>query len=115
MFRGGAPYLWGDQFSFTGDIESMAEREILQRERDLGTTILKVAHHGSKSSTDPLSGSGQPAAAVICYGENHYGLPNQETLDNLADAGAVIYTTDQNGTIIFITDGYTYTVQKERS
>ena len=82
----------------------------------MGTTILKVAHHGSKSSTDPLFLEAvSPAAAVICYGENHYGLPNQETLDNLADAGAVIYTTDQNGTIIFITDGYTYTVQKERS
>ena len=103
-------------FLFTGDIESLAEREILQRERHLATTILKVAHHGSKTSTDPLFlDAVSPAVAVICYGENQYGLPHPDTLDNLAKAGAVVYSTAQNGTIRLLTDGHTYTVHTERS
>jgi len=72
-----------------------------------GETILKVGHHGSKTSTDPeLVADLKPIAAVISAGAgNKFGHPNKETLDTLAAAHAPALITFKEGRIIFQSDG----------
>jgi competence protein ComEC len=70
--------------------------------------VLKVAHHGSKTSTTPdFLAAVNPVAAVISVGENRYGHPGDEVIERLEETlGAEnIYRTDEQGTIEFITDG----------
>ena len=98
---------------FTGDIEKIAEQEILKLYRDnlelLDATVLKVAHHGSKtsSSIDFLKAI-KPKVAFIGVGKNNrFGHPNREVIDRLESLGVGIYRTDENGEIhIIVNDGY---------
>jgi competence protein ComEC len=94
-------------FLLTGDAEDLSEKEMLASGMNLQADVLKVGHHGSSSSTTPaFLKSVSPEYAVILVGAaNDYGHPHQETLDNLADAGVIIYRTDEEGTIIFVSDG----------
>lgn len=93
----------------TGDIEKTTETSLRQLYPDLLTSILKVAHHGSKSSSgaDWLAAV-QPRVAVISVGRNSYGHPHPDTLMRLQAISAVVYRTDQDGTIevIFGDNGY---------
>lgn len=102
-------------FLFTGDAEGAAEDEILERGCNPASTILKVGHHGSRvSSTRAFLEAVKPETAVImCGSGNSYGYPHRETLGRLARAGADIYRTDKQGTIIIDTDGETYLVNKQ--
>lgn len=90
---------------FTGDIEEKAEREILHEYKNnsgvLNSTILKVAHHGSKtSSTQEFIEAVQPKISLIGVGENNkFGHPNNEILKRLETCGTKIYRTDQMGEI----------------
>ena len=104
-------------FLFTGDIESGAESAILERAPPVEAEVLKVAHHGSGSSSTALFlAQVNPEIAVISVGtSNPYGHPDSETLARLRDAGATIYRTDLHGTIVVTTDGTTYSVQPETS
>ena len=91
---------------FTGDIEKLAEDVILRKYRNskvLESTILKVAHHGSNSSTSPKwLEEVRPKIALIGVGEkNSFGHPNKEVLERLKHQGVQIYRTDRNGEIIF--------------
>lgn len=75
---------------FTGDIEEIAEKAILQQYKDsniLKSTILKVGHHGSKtSSTQQLLEIIKPKVALIGVGENNnFGHPNNKVLERLVD------------------------------
>ena len=98
---------------FTGDIEKIAEQAILKLYQDnlelLNATILKVAHHGSKtsSSIDFLNAI-KPKVAFIGVGKNNrFGHPNREVIDRLEGLGVGIYRTDENGEIhIIVNDGY---------
>ena len=98
---------------FTGDIEKIAEQAILKLYQDnlelLNATVLKVAHHGSKtsSSIDFLNAI-KPRVAFIGVGEsNRFGHPNREVIDRLEGLGVGIYRTDENGEIhIIVNDGY---------
>lgn len=94
-------------FLLTGDAEEISEQEMLDEGMDLQADVLKVGHHGSSSSTTPaFLKSVAPKYAVISAGaENKYGHPHQETLDHLADAGVIVCRTDQDGTIVFVSDG----------
>lgn len=94
-------------FLLTGDAEGISEKEMLDNGVDLRADVLKVGHHGSSSSTTPaFLKSVTPEYAVILVGaENKYGHPHQETLEHLADAGVIVYRTDQEGTIVFASDG----------
>lgn len=84
---------------FTGDINSKIEREILSFISE-PVRMLKVAHHGSKfSSSDDFINSIKPLLAVIGVGKNSYGHPTREVLSKLANVGASIYRTDNDGTI----------------
>ena len=80
---------------FTGDLPAEDE-EIFFPDCD----VLKVAHHGAKSSTSRLFLSmTTPSAAIISVGHNSYGHPAPETLDRLAESGAAVYRTDENGAV----------------
>lgn len=99
-------------FLFTGDAEREAEREILNRGYELESTILKVGHHGSRTSTTTafLNGVKPEVGVIMCGANNRYGHPHEETLDNLTKAGVKIYRTDIHGTIVISTDGQTYDI-----
>lgn len=95
-----------------GDIERPSERAILGEELPLGANFLKVAHHGSKTSTmDPFLSTVHPAFAAISVGkDNGFGHPSPEVVDRLESAGVRVYRTDRDGAITVATDGRTLTV-----
>lgn len=101
-------------FLFTGDLEKEQEARLLEKAPDaLQSTVLKVGHHGSKTSTSaPFLAAVAPRWAVIDVGAgNRFGHPAQETLDALAGAGAETYRTDRDGAIVFRTDGNSMKVE----
>lgn len=81
--------------------------DALQKNFSLRSDVLKIGHHGSKTSTSPaFVSSVSPQYAIISAGkDNRYGHPNQEVLDTLNSFGAKILRTDQSGRIIFKSDG----------
>lgn len=95
---------------FTGDIEEIAEKQILNEYKHnlgvLNSQILKVAHHGSKtSSIKEFIDAVNPKIALIGVGENNkFGHPNEEVLTRLKTRGTRIYRTDQNGEILVMVD-----------
>ena len=96
----------------TGDIEAEAELRILEGDLPIEANILKVAHHGSRtSSTLAFLEAVGPEAAVISAGaDNNYGHPHSETLANLKAAGSRVFQTSLVGTIIVVSDGCSYRV-----
>lgn len=99
----------------TGDIEREQE-EVLLRRGDVRAQILKVAHHGSNSSTGStfLVRVG-PRVAVIQVGrDNPYGHPGRQVLARLAARGVEVWRTDQNGTVSLESDGVTWQIRAER-
>ncbi|WP_026906249.1 DNA internalization-related competence protein ComEC/Rec2 [Paucisalibacillus globulus] len=88
---------------FTGDIHQDNEKEILQRYPNLTVDVLKVAHHGSNTSTDPVFiNQTNPSFALISVGrENRYGHPSLEVIELLKEEKTTIMRTDQNGAIIY--------------
>ena len=88
---------------FTGDIEKVAENQIVSRYnyKILESTILKVAHHGSKtSSTEEFIKAVKPKISVIGVGENNkFGHPNNSVIETLKAYGSAIYRTDLQGEI----------------
>ncbi|MBR3255971.1 MAG: hypothetical protein IKF97_07190 [Clostridia bacterium] len=94
---------------FTGDIEENAEKLILQKFNNsniLNSTVLKVGHHGSKtSSTLAFLEAVKPKMALIGVGENNkFGHPNDEVIKRLQTFGTRIYRTDKMGEITLIID-----------
>ncbi len=95
-------------FLFTGDMESESEYALLASGENVSADVIKVAHHGSNSSsTASFLSAVNPTYAVICVGENTYGHPKSKVLDRLSAVGAQILRTDQLGTITFVSDGTT--------
>lgn len=94
-------------FLFTGDAEREEEEDVLSQGAYLKSTVLKVGHHGSSSSTSyPFLRAVMPLYAVIsCEKGNSYGHPHKETISKLSDAGVDIYRTDESGTVIMLSDG----------
>jgi competence protein ComEC len=96
-------------FLLTADIMWRAEFELAYSRANLRSTVLKVAHHGSNTSTTPeFLAVAHPEIAVISVGaDNKYGHPTEEVLERLEDLVGEenIYRTDENGTVEFITDG----------
>jgi competence protein ComEC len=95
-----------NEFLLTGD-SPVAIEDYLVSLGGLKSDVLKIAHHGSKTSTNPEFVSVvSPEYAVISVGkDNKYGHPNKETLDTLNNFGAKILRTDQLGRIVFKSDG----------
>jgi len=103
-------------FLFTGDSEAPSEASILMAGFNLSSTILKVGHHGSRTSTSSAYLEAiDPEVAVISVGEgNQYGHPHQETLDKLAAKDVTVYRTDVDGTVVITIDGANYCVKAKK-
>ncbi|HLF25487.1 MAG TPA: ComEC/Rec2 family competence protein [Anaerolineae bacterium] len=103
-------------FLFTGDAEGEEEQAILAGGADLRSVVLKVGHHGSRSSTsEAFLAAVAPQIGVISAGEgNRYGHPHPEILDRLNQHGVELYRTDERGTITITTDGATLNVTTDR-
>ena len=90
-----------------GDAEKKTEKQVVQENPQ--ADLLKVAHHGSSTSTIPeLLAAVQPKFAVISVGaRNVYGHPRLEVLERLEEAHVRTYRTDMNGAVTFYLDGKT--------
>ena len=98
----------------TGDMEMPVERQLLLDGSDISAEILKVGHHGSKtSSSDSFLDSINPEVAVIQVGKNSYGHPTQEVLSRLENFGIKYYRTDLDGTVKVVSDGESFQVIKQ--
>lgn len=107
--------VYGDtSFLFTGDATMLAEALMLSGSDVSGTDVLKVGHHGSKTSTgDALLREASPALAIISAGKgNRYGHPSPVVTDRLARYGIPYLVTMNEGTIILTSDGMTVTRKK---
>ncbi len=104
-------------FLFTADIREEAEFELVRQRLGLRSTVLKVAHHGSKTSTCPqFLAAVDPDIAVISVGaDNPFGHPSPEVLQRLEKelGQAAVYLTSGSGTIEFTTDGEKLWVKTE--
>ncbi|NME95308.1 MBL fold metallo-hydrolase [Clostridium cochlearium] len=96
-----------NSFIFTGDAESLSEGEILKKQLDISSDVLKVGHHGSRTSTTQnFLNKVNPKYAVISCGKgNKYGHPTQETLNKLKNKSIQTYRTDECGNVIATSDG----------
>lgn len=106
-----------NSFMFTGDMEAKAEKDLLQSGADVSAKVLKVGHHGSSSSTSQdFLDAVDPQYAVIGVGSpNDYGHPHKETVKRLESKNIEIYRTDQNGHIIFVSDGKSFNILTKES
>lgn len=93
----------GKGWLFTGDIEKDGEEKLLANYPALSADILKVGHHGSKTSTsESLVEKLKPEVALISAGkDNRFGHPHEEVLKRLVDEGINIYRTDRQGAITY--------------
>jgi competence protein ComEC len=94
---------------FSGDIEKEGEKFLYENYSDfLKTDILKVAHHGSITSTSiPFILKNKPEIAVISCGMfNKFNHPSDIILNRLESSGAVIFRTDENNAVVIESDGY---------
>jgi competence protein ComEC len=96
-----------NDFIFTADIERPIEELLARTTLNLDADVLKVAHHGSKtSSSENFLAAVSPDMAVISSGKNNsYGHPHQEVIERLKKHVQRILRTDLNGTITFGSDG----------
>lgn len=98
-------------FLFMGDAEREHEFKILRD--DIDCEVLKIGHHGSKtSSSEAFLKAVSPDIAIIQAGEkNRYGHPNKAVLERLAAASAKIFRTDTDGAIIMKSNGRNISVE----
>jgi competence protein ComEC len=101
-----------ESFLLAGDIERPSERRILGEDQPVRVNFLKVAHHGSKTSTtDAFLAAAHPAFGAISVGrDNSFGHPSPEVMERLETAGVRVYRTDRDGAISASTDGTNMTV-----
>ena len=99
----------------TADIEREAEARLVASGKTIQADILKVPHHGSRSSsTRDFLQQVQPKVAVISCGEdNEYGYPKPDVLQRLEEVGAAIYRTDTQGHVTVLLNGDTYEIKTE--
>lgn len=108
---------YGDKsFLITGDLESRGEAAILSDQMPVASTVLKVGHHGAKTSTsEEFLQEVSPAFAVISVGAgNPFGHPHPEILKRLSDRQISVFRTDLQGAIVFETNGKALNVKSFR-
>jgi competence protein ComEC len=98
----------------TGDIERASEQALLISQQQLHTDVIKVAHHGSKtSSTESFVTATKPQLAIISVGRNsRFGHPHKEVVERWQSSGATVLTTGNSGTITITTDGRDLSVKQ---
>lgn len=96
-----------NRFLFMGDAEAEAEEDMQRGGADLKADVIKVGHHGSRySSSKSFLQAVSPTYAVISCGEdNRYGHPHAETLNTLRSMGVEVFRSDEQGTIVAVSDG----------
>lgn len=94
-------------FIFTGDAEKVSEREMIEKGYNLSADVLKIGHHGGRTSTaEEFLNKVNPKYAVISVEKgNDYGHPHKETMERLEKIKAKILRTDEMGTIVIASDG----------
>jgi len=102
-------------FLFMGDAEWDAEHQLVDSCFDLSSTVLKVGHHSSETSSSYVFlREVMPEYAIISVGDgNHYGHPSDDVLSRLHDADTNVYRTDQVGTVILTSDGVNLSFETE--
>jgi competence protein ComEC len=92
---------------FMGDLESEGEQALLEEQLITDVDLLKVGHHGSKTSSTPgFLETSRPEISVISAGKNNsFGHPSPQVTALLEKSGSQIYRTDLEGTITFASDG----------
>jgi competence protein ComEC len=101
---------YGDtRFLLTGDMEEVAERELVEAGVDLKADVLKVGHHGSSSSTSYrfLRAVAPTYGVISLAAANEYGHPHRDPMSRLMDADVTIYRTDKMYDVVAFSDGET--------
>lgn len=96
-----------NRFLFIGDAEEKAEEDILASQIEISADVYHAGHHGSRTSTsEEFLEAVKPAYAVISCGEgNSYGHPHSQTLNLFRTNGVKVFRTDEQGSIIAVSDG----------
>lgn len=104
-------------FLFAGDIETEAESDLLNAGIGLKADVIKIAHHGSTSSSsiDFLSAVSPKYAVISCGKGNRYGHPEQRTLDELKQQNIELFRTDLQGTITCRSDGHSVSFETKET
>lgn len=105
------------QFLLLSDIEKGQEREIVNEEKLLQSHLIKVAHHGSQTSSSmQFLRKINPQIAILTYDrDNEFGHPAPSVISNLHHLDVHIYSTAVFGHTVYLTDGYDYLLQMERT
>lgn len=106
-----------NSFLFTGDAPTGAEQDMINARQDLRADVLKVGHHGAKTSTSQaFLDAVKPKYAVISVGaDNKYGHPTAEVLNRLTKSHIETFRTDQLGTVVAISNGETISFAKQKN
>lgn len=106
----------GRSFLTTGDMEQEAEEALLQTGEDLSADVYALGHHGSKTSNSmDLLRKVQAEYYIAQAGyRNEYGHPHEEVLERVRKLGGTFLRSDQDGTVVFITDGKNLEYTKEK-
>ena len=108
---------FGDRaFLFTGDAESGVEKDLVENGYDLTADVMKLGHHGSKTSNSSrLLSAVSPQCVVATRGkDNDYGHPSLEVLRRLEAMDITLYRADVSGHIVITSDGEKFTVRTEK-
>ena len=102
-------------FLLAADAEDVSEDEMLKSGIDLSANVLKIGHHGSGNScTESFLNAVHPAFGVISVGKaNEHGHPSAKVMNSMLNHHIQLYRTDDQGTIIFTTNGKNIAVNKE--
>lgn len=101
---------------YTGDIEALAEKEIMDNNTELSADVVKAPHHGSSSSSTEefIQRTGASYVIFSCGENNDYNHPHKKIVKRWEKAGAGIYRTDKMGTITVATNGDEISVKTEK-
>lgn len=96
-----------NKFLFTGDAETLVEKDVLSKKYDVSADVLKLGHHGSVSSTsaDFLKNVNPKIAIATSGKDNKYGHPHRETVSKLKKINCKLYRSDLDGNILVSGDG----------
>ncbi|UQX54365.1 MBL fold metallo-hydrolase [Cytobacillus pseudoceanisediminis] len=105
----------GLNWLFTGDLEETGESQLIKAYPNLKIDVLKIAHHGSKTSTtESFLAAVKPRIAVISAGRNNrYGHPHNDVTGRLKDINVHVLRTDKQGAVNYVFKGNsgTFSVQ----
>ena len=104
-----------NSFMFMGDAEETSEQDMISTGMNLDCVVFSLGHHGSASSTswDLLEAASPSWAVISCGLNNSYGHPAAETMGKLSDMDIPVFRTDDQGTVIALSDGNTISWNQE--